>query len=127
MTPRRSATLLAPLALGAALLTGCGEDAGTTAADPAASASSPAASEPSEPAGPACTDVWTEGATLPRGYDGCVDAGAWVAMDGRYCEFGKPLVTHERFYAVPGGRIAEAAGELVEDPAYQDVLRKCSG
>lgn len=139
---RRPGAALAPLALAAALLVGCGEREGTTATDPAAEPTatgsgtrSGTASETGEPdpsasaeRGPVCADVWSAGATLPRGYDGCDDDGAWVEAEARYCEFGKPLVTHaDRFWSVPGGRIGEADGPLSEDARYRDVLRKCSG
>lgn len=141
MSRLRTAALLAPLVLTGALLAGCGEDDGTTVTDPGAQTTTPDAStgtstsaptsastSASPVRGPSCADVWSEGATLPKGYDGCDDEGTWVKADGRYCEFGKPLITHDRrWYAVPGGRIARAEADLAGDPGYQDVLRKCSG
>ncbi|MBC9733375.1 hypothetical protein [Nocardioides marmotae] len=140
---RLRTALLAPMVLTGALLAGCGEDEGTTVSDPAASAS-PSASGSESPTpsgdvatgsasggpveGPDCAEVWVAGETLPNGYQGCVAEGRLVKADGRYCEFGKPLITYDdRWWAVPGGRIGEAEGPLVRDRDYRAVLRKCGG
>ena len=140
MKRSRTAALIAPLVLSAGLLAGCGGDDGdevatdpaagssassgaTPSADPSASASPSAGAE-----GPDCADVWVAGATLPRGSQECYEDGERVQANGRYCEFGKPLVTYgDRFWAVPGGRIGESSGALLDDAAYEDALRKCSG
>lgn len=138
MSRTRTAALLAPLLLTGALLAGCGEDDGRTASDPADTASAtPAPSDSSsagasgdatQATGPDCAEVWVAGETLPRGYEGCDQDGQQVKADGRYCEFGKPLVTFDdRFWAVPGGRIGESDGPLLQDAAYKDALRKCGG
>lgn len=152
----RTRRLLAALALPLALVAACGDEGATTADDPASgsSSSSPAASEsapesasapasgdasasasptsasasPTAPPLPACEQVWQAGAKLPGGYAGCLEGDQEVAADGRYCEFGKPLVTYaDRFYAVPGGTIAEGTSPLRSDPGYRKVLRTCSG
>lgn len=142
MKRSRTAALIAPLVLSAGLLAGCGGDDGDeVATDPAAtsSASSEAppsgdasASASSSPAadagGPDCAEVWVAGGTLPRGYQECYEGDERVQANGRYCEFGKPLITYgDRFWAVPGGRIGESRGALLEDAAYEDALRKCGG
>lgn len=134
MTRRRTAALLAPLVLTGALLAGCGGDEGSTATDPSAptgsGASASGSSTPSAPAadGPDCAEVWVAGEQLPGGYQECWSDGQRVKADGRYCEFGKPLITYDdRFWAVPGGRIGEAEGGLLQDAAYKDALRKCGG
>ena len=55
----------------------------------------------------------SEGAKLPGGYQDCYDGDHRVKADGRYCEFGKPLITYENsFWAVPGGAITEVEGKL---------------
>lgn len=78
---------------------------------------------------PQCDSVWVDGAKLPGGYQACFDAeGKRVKADGRYCEFGKPLVTYQsQFWAVPGGPIFEVDGALLDDDHYRDSLKKCSG
>jgi hypothetical protein len=126
--------LWAALALPLVLVAGCGGDHATDAAtDPAPTASSPSAASPSaspssRPASPQCAEVWQAGETLPRGYDGCYEGERRVRANGRYCEFGKPLLTYDdRFYAVRGGRIAEAEKPFGQDAGYQGVLATCSG
>jgi hypothetical protein len=140
-TAARTATLVAPLVLSAGLLAGCsGDDGDEVATDPAASSSAAAPSgdasasatpstSPSAGAdGPDCAEVWVAGGTLPRGYQECYEDGERVKANGRYCEFGKPLITYgDRFWAVPGGRIGESEGALLDDAAYEDALRKCGG
>lgn len=133
--------LLGALALVVAvtLLAGCsGDDPDSTATDPAGETSSATASpmesatsEPAEsekPKEPQCADVWVDGAKLPGGYQDCYDGDQRVKADGRYCEFGKPLITYESsFWAVPGGIIHEVEGKLLDDAKYVDSLHKCSG
>ncbi len=127
------------------LLAGCGEDTG---ADPVASdtsSGSPSALESeglSESASasvtesesadaatsPACEEVWVDEQKLPGTYKGCYDGEQMIKPDGRYCEFGKKLFTHDdRFYSVKGGTIHEAQEPFRTDPGYQDTLAKCSG
>ncbi|NHC24645.1 hypothetical protein G6553_15885 [Nocardioides sp. IC4_145] len=147
MKRSRTAALIAPLVLSAGLLAGCGGDDGDqVAADPAAASSGSSASSEATPSGdasasasastsasagtegPDCAEVWVAGGTLPRGYQECYEGGERVKANGRYCEFGKPLITYgDRFWAVPGGRIGESRGALLDDAAYEDALRKCGG
>ena len=126
------------LALGT-LLAGCsGDDPDSTATDPAGETSSATASptesatseptESEEPKEPQCADVWVDGAKLPGGYQDCYEGDQRVKADGRYCEFGKPLITYDNsFWAVPGGIIHEVEGKLLDDAGYRDSLHKCSG
>ncbi|GGO77719.1 hypothetical protein [Nocardioides deserti] len=142
MKRSRTAALIAPLVLSAGLLAGCGGDGGdevasdraatssaSSEATPSGDASATASSSPSAGAGgPDCAEVWVAGGTLPGGYQECYEDGERVKANGRYCEFGKPLITYgDRFWAVPGGRIGESRGALLDDAAYEDALRKCSG
>jgi len=125
-------------------LSGCGGDDGSTVTDPGSdpsttetttqatpSASESATATPSEsekPKGPRCADVWVDGAKLPGGYQDCYDGDQRVKADGRYCEFGKMLITHDnRFWAVPAGPIHEVPAKLLDDAGYRDALRKCGG
>jgi hypothetical protein len=137
---RRPAGVLVALALALVTLAGCGDDdtsATDAGSDPTTSASTPsesatptesATAEP-EPAGPSCDEVWVDGAKLPGGYQDCYAAdGKRMKANGRYCEFGKPLVTYaDSFWAVPGGPVHEVEGALLDDPDYTQALRKCSG
>jgi hypothetical protein len=122
----------AALPLVALCVFGCG---GSGSSDPDAAGTDPTGSpEPSvsdsaTPAdGPACDTVWQEGATLPRGYRGCVDtAGTLVPRDVLGCSSGQRLVSHaDRYWAVLGGTIHEAATTpLADDPDYRTAVRSC--
>lgn len=129
-----------PLAVAALALvmTGCADsgsdgssavEAGSTAAtttDP-----SPTATTEATPAaeGPACADVWSDGATLPRGYQGCVsDAGDFVDRDPLACSSGQRIIRFDdQYYAVPGGTIHQAAEPLDVDAEYRDAVATCRG
>ena len=151
MSPRiRVAAVTAALLVA---LAGCGSGgSGTTASDPASesSSTSPSASEsasapsaaasPSETTSPgadasdepvvlpACSEVWVEGGTVPRDYEGCLDGAETVPANGRYCEFGKALFTFQQaFYAVAGGPVQATDGPLLKSARYRDALKKCSG
>ena len=127
------------LALVVVALAGCGgDDPDGTATDPAGATSSATASptesaseapvESEKPKEPQCADVWVEGAKLPGNYQDCYEGDQRVKADGRYCEFGKPLITYDSsFWAVPGGIVHEVDGELLDDAKYRDSLHKCSG
>lgn len=129
---RRAAITLALVAgLG---LSGCGEDEPDSAEEPTAgtSTSTPAeepSEEPSEePAGPACTDVWVAGATLPQKYSGCQDAekGTWMEAMVYHCSSGQRLVTFGRtFYAAKGEVINESETPLSRNPEFKKVLASC--
>lgn len=114
-------------------LTGCGEQADETAADP----TSPAASEPAEtgstgettaPAGtPACAETWQAGNRIPRSYKGCEDdEGSFVERDLLDCSSGQRMVRYaDRFYGVLGGAVREASGPLDDDRDYRAAVRSC--
>jgi len=124
-----------------ALLSACGDDSGSAAADPPATdvtstttseAPTPSQTEsatPSEePKQPQCADIWVEGKKLPWGYEGCYDGDRRVKPNGRYCEIGKPLITYrDNWYATPGGPVNKTEGPLEKDPDYQSAIKACGG
>lgn len=121
--------LLAGLGLAA-----CGEDDPDSAEDPSAgeptsTTSETPTEEPSEePMGPACTDVWVAGATLPATYDGCQDAdkGTWVEAMVYHCSSGQRLVTYgTTFYAAKGEVVNESEVPLRRNREFQKVLASC--
>lgn len=130
-TVRRAAITLA-LVMGLGL-SGCGEDepdsAGEPTSTPTEEPSETPTEEPSEePAGPACTDVWVAGATLPEKYSGCQDAekGKWMEAMVYHCSSGQRLVTFGRtFYAAKGEVINESQTPLARNPEFQKVLASC--
>lgn len=93
------------LACAAALLfvaSGCGGGNGDSGDDAAGSGM------------PSCSDVWRDGATLPKDYDGCTnDDGSIEAAVSRECDSGiGTLVTYQDdFYALLGGKITEAPAD----------------
>ncbi|TWG95133.1 hypothetical protein L615_000500000770 [Nocardioides sp. J9] len=119
------------------LLAGCGSDDSGTADDStspsATESSSDAASESpvaeQVPAGtPECADVWSAGATLPRGYKGCAQDGALVKPDRLGCSSGQALVRYDdRFWAVRGGRIAGGETPLADSEEYTEQVAICRG
>lgn len=141
-----TATLL--LASPLAWLAGCGSSddaqdpaaAGSAGSTPSAvqsqsdpgMATSPSAATPSSSPAPAswsgCGTVWKDGATLPRAYRGCADAGAAVPAHHVGCESGQSIVTYaEHFFAVPGGRITRTEQVLKNSPAYAASIATCRG
>lgn len=142
----RTRLLLATLAIPVALLSACGSDEGGEGTDPEPTTS--ASDSPSESASdtptdaptdeptettdptadwPACDSVWSDGAQLPRGYQGCKDGETAVKADSRSCSFGRPLVTYaDRFYGVPTGVIHETPGPLEKDRGYRSALSSCT-
>lgn len=123
----RTRGFLVALALPLALATACGEDS-TTVSDSTPTTTAPTSSSSAASPQPQCAAVWVAGKTLPRSYQDCYEGSQRVKASGRYCEFGKPLITYdERFYAVPHGRIIEAKKPFAQDARYQDTLAKCSG
>lgn len=120
-------------ALAAAILTllaACGDDEPTTASDPSAE-SEEGSSEPTEgetgelPAWPSCAEVWVAEATLPQGYQGCLDGDTAVKADRQACSSGQVLVIYaDRFYAVVGGPVNETEG-LAQDSHYRSAKQSC--
>jgi hypothetical protein len=141
----RTRLVIAALAVPLALLSACGDDDGddATDAEETTEASSPSddpseTSEPTDPTEPTetadrsatwpdCGKVWRDGATLPRGYDGCRNGDQAIEADARSCSFVRPLVIFDgRFYAVPSGTIHETAGPLKKDRGYRSALASCT-
>jgi len=66
---------------------------------------------------PSCSVVWVEGKTLPAHYDGCMAEDGMIAPAFVDCAGGGQFTTYDdRFYALIGGKIAEA------DNGSQDYL-----
>ena len=126
-----------------ALLSACGGDSGSSAADPADTASvsdspsdtlsdtpssSEATADPSSeaPDWPACDSIWVEGQKIPGGYKGCLDGSDQVAADNLSCSSGQRIVRYaDRFYGVAGGKIYETTGPLDKDKGYLKMVRTC--
>ncbi len=128
-----AAALALPLLISGALLAGCSDDSATATDQESSQGDEPSgASSPDEestaPAGPACSEIWVVGETLPAGYQACVEGGSEIEPESRYCESGQRLLTHEdRFWAVQGGRIMETDGETVDDDQrYRDTVASCT-
>lgn len=88
------------------------------------------ASDDGEPVdAPLCSDIWQDGAKLPRTYAGCVAKGEFVKRDVLACSSGQRLVRFdEAFYAVLGGKIAAAkTSPLNKDDDYLDIVNVCRG
>ncbi len=129
-------------ALAVLLLASCGQqDAGSSAQEapktPASSSSSPSPSPKAEktekeekvpPGTPDCSQVWEQGSTIPRTYQGCADkAGSYVERDTLACSSGQRVVRYgDRFWGVLGGTINEANGSLDDDHDYKVSMRNCS-
>ena len=138
---RTTSRAAAALTLAAGLtLAGCGGDGSDSADDPSAGESASTSEEPTEtpseepsetstePAGPACSDVWVAGATLPAKYAGCQDdaKGTWVEAMVYHCSSGQRLVTYKRtFYAAKGEVITESKTPLARDREFQKVMASC--
>ncbi len=126
--------LLIVVLLGAVGACGGGDDEAT---DPAGSTppsvssapdgdGSPTAAPEVPPGTPACGDVWSEGATIPRSYDGCVQDGALVEREVLACSSGQRLVTFaDRFYGVAGGEVRVSEQALEDDRDYRSAVRSC--
>lgn len=119
-----------PLLLGIAA---CGSESSPDAADEPSSASTPTPSAVTSEAAavpdgaPACADVWSTDATLPRGYDGCVDSdGTYVPRDALGCSSGQVLVQYDdTFFAVVGGTVRRGSSPLADDRDYRAAVRSC--
>lgn len=131
--------MLPALLLALPAAAGCSGGTTEASSDPSPSAErSPASSSsPSEPASPAaavpdgtpaCAEVWRPGGTVPRGYRGCERDGALVPEDALGCSSGQRIVRFDdRFWAVPGGPVQQAAGPLADDPDHLADVRSCRG
>lgn len=140
----RVSGLLAAGILVVGVAAGCGSDGGSDVATdgsstPTASASpsddatvdatpSPTEGDGAAPASwPACADVWSEGASLPKPYPGCSLDGVAVPADSLHCSMGAVLVTYDdRFWGVPGHAISRAAGGLQQDADFRRTRATCT-
>ncbi len=96
------------------------------APSPTAAESSPTTS--TAPKGPDCTNVWVDGALLPRAYEGCVADGETVDPDGLACSSGQRIIRYaDHYWSVLGGKIHETPEKLLRNPVYRDSLRSCRG
>jgi hypothetical protein len=116
------AGILVLLGLLGCALSGCGEE---TPSDPSASEST--ASPSSEvPEGPACAEVWVDGASIPGSYQGCLDADTWVAAKATRCDSGQVLVVYgDRFYGAKGATVNDVGGPLDDSDQYRRAVRSC--
>lgn len=79
--------------------------------------------------GPACTDVWKDGATLPEDYTTCSDGAAAGEQDVTKCKDGTELIAYsDVYYAVTGGKISKPKESPMQDTAaYGKVYTACTG
>lgn len=67
---------------------------------------------------PDCADVWKEGKTLPKSYDGCMDGDTLVAKISQTCpkDSKQPGVEYVSYndeaWAIPGQKVVTKAGDL---------------
>jgi hypothetical protein len=147
MKARGTLAALLPVALVVllGLLSACGGDSDSSAADPAETATSTPTdatstptSEPTETTSdettappdsadwPACETVWVEGGKIPGQYRGCLEGDTAVAADNLSCSSGQRIVRYQdKFYGVAGGKIYQAAGPLEKDKQYLKMVSTC--
>jgi len=78
---------------------------------------------------PKCSDIWTEGATIPKGYEGCVD-GSTLNPVAIYddCAGGKVFMRDDRMYGFEGEgvHVVPEGTEIGYDlPEYDQLWREC--
>jgi len=122
MRPRTRVLAALGMAAGLLLMSSCGEDSSSTADDTSSGSSSPT----SDSGWPACSDVWVDGSTIPKGYKGCVgDDGTEVKADKQTCSSGQVLVTYDdTFYGVVGGPVNQT-DSLKTDSGYKGARQSC--
>lgn len=118
-----------------AVLAGCGSatnsssasDTPTSATKPSETSTTTAATTtPAQAAGPACDEVWDEGADLPGSYSGCADGAEAVAAEQVDCSSGQFIVVYDdHYWAVRGHIIGYAPDTLAQSAAYRRVLYSC--
>lgn len=61
-----------------------------------------------------CSEIWVEGKTLPKNYDGCVEDNGDLAAAAIYdCDDGTSFTSwDDRFYGIMGGTIHAVHGEM---------------
>lgn len=73
---------------------------------------------------PKCSDVWKEGRTLPKSYDGCTNGGTLEAA----VSVGKCGLTSyaDTYWAIPGQVIhKKKTPEIADDKAYAKAFAAC--
>ncbi len=132
---------LVALLLPLALLSACGDDSDSAAADPVGSDSPqrdrhhvadradgrgdrlPHRRRP--PGRPAPTPG-SPTPSFPFAYKGCLDGDQAVEADNLSCSSGQRIVRYDdSFYAVAGGKIHQASGPLEKDKEYLKLVRVC--
>jgi hypothetical protein len=77
---------------------------------------------------PDCAAVWKDGATLDRGYAGCMQDGQLVKPDSLACSSGQRIIRYaDHYYAVPGGTIHVTTKSLNSDHQYLAAAYRCRG
>ena len=107
-----------------ALLGACGD----SASDKMPAADDAASDTPTVPSSdlPACSDVWQEGADLPKKYKGCSVDGEAVETERVSCSSGQRIYLYDdHYWAVRGHVISFAEDGLTEDAKYTDVMYSC--
>jgi hypothetical protein len=139
MKARGTLAALLPVALVVllGLLSACGDDSASSAADPADTpsvsdtpsepATTDATTDPAEPPDwPACETLWVEGGKIPARYQGCLEGSNAVAADNLSCSSGQRIVRYqEKFFGTAGGTIYQATGPLEKDKQYLKMVRTC--
>lgn len=77
------------------------------------------------PVMPTCSKVWVNGATLPKGYDGCVRSdGDIEAAVTHKCDSGIGTFTtfQDHYFALLGGKITKAKSD---SQAYSKAYNDC--
>lgn len=125
--PMRSVLVALVAVLGLAL-TGCGDQEGGAggATDDTSTSSS---ASPDATDAPACTEVWKAGKKLPQGYDGCAgEQGTLAADEPMLCSSGQKIFTYDdRYYAVPGAKVIDVHGSLLDSAKFRRAQRTCTG
>lgn len=80
---------------------------------------------------PRCSDLWTEGATVPEGYEGCLNGHDLEAVLVYDCEDGRTFVAHGPGFGIVGEEAHVTPKGLdepdVESAEYAAVFGDCMG
>lgn len=111
------------------LLAGCHSSSGGDDKPSARPTSTQTTSSTPGAHGPACTDIWKDGATLPKNYTTCSDGAAPGRQDVTKCKDGTKLVAYsDLYYAVTGGTISKPKAAPMQDtPEFGKVYAACTG
>jgi hypothetical protein len=70
--------------------------------------------------------VWSDGATIPRFYQGCIDQTGYVKPDKLSCSSGQSIIRYDdRFYGVAGGTVHQVTAPLDKDRQYLAAAMRC--